>query len=60
MFSKFDFRLKTEEYKFLEIVSTKQERIMRLYIPFVCSHVALGFEKCMSDWLTLYHSKSDA
>ena len=44
MFSKFDFRLKTEEYKFLEIVSTKQERIMRLYIPFVCSHVALGFE----------------
>ena len=57
MFSKFDFRLKTEEYKFLEIVGTKQEKIMRLHTPLVCSHVALGFEKCMSDWLTLYHSK---
>ena len=32
-FCKFDFRLKTEEYKFLEIVITKQEKIMRLYIP---------------------------
>ena len=60
MFFKFDFRLKTEEYKFLEIVSMRQKKLMRLHIPFVCSHVALGFEKCMSDWLTLYHGKSDA
>ena len=61
IFSKFDFRLKTEEYKFLEIVCMRQKKIIRrLHTPLVCSRVALGFEKCMSDWLTLYHGKSYA